>query len=82
MGVHGKVVKTIIIDCQLVEITDKEIRILELMADGQPNKVIANELRVDSQTIKNYYMPTIIKKLYAYNRAHAVAKAIRKGIIE
>jgi DNA-binding NarL/FixJ family response regulator len=58
----------------------REIGVLELVADGQTNKQIGENLVLSALTIKSH-LSRIGRKLGAGDRAHMVAKAIRAGII-
>ena len=59
-------------------ITYRETQILNYVANGHTNKQIAYILRISEQTIKNH-VSTILRKLHANDRAHAVALAMRDG---
>lgn len=62
-------------------LTDREVRVLALAAAGNSNKQIADRLDVAEQTVKGH-MKTIFAKLDARDRTHAVAMAIKRGVIE
>ena len=61
-------------------LTPKEVQILTHIAEGNSNKRIANLLGISEQTIKNH-VSTILRKLNANDRAHAVFIAIRNGLL-
>ncbi|WP_322987563.1 response regulator transcription factor, partial [Dehalococcoides mccartyi] len=61
-------------------LTNREKQILTLIANGNTNKQIANNLEISEQTIKNH-VSAILRKLNANDRAHAVVVAIRCGLI-
>lgn len=61
-------------------LTPRETEILDYMAQGYLNKQIAVELNVSEQTIKNH-ITSILRKLNANARTHAVVIAIKKGLI-
>ena len=61
-------------------LSTREIDILLSVSDGDASKQTAIRLGISEQTVKNH-MTKILLKLGAWNRAHAVALAIRKGII-
>jgi len=61
-------------------LSPKETEILKLVAEGAANKNIAQSFKNKEQTIKNH-MITIMTKLNANNRTHAVALAMRQGWI-
>ena len=55
-----------------------EIRILELIARGEPSKNIGNIVGLAEQTVKNYVV-RIFTKMQTHNRAHAAALAAQRG---
>lgn len=61
-------------------LTEREIEILRMMANGASNKQIAVRLSISSHTVKTH-VSNIYQKLEVNDRAEAVAKAIRKGIL-
>ena len=61
-------------------LTPRETQILSYIADGNSNKQIARVLQISEQTIKNH-VSSILRKLNANDRAHAVVLAIRYGWI-
>lgn len=61
-------------------LTPRETEILNYMAEGYLNKQIADVLSVTEQTIKNH-ITSILRKLNANARTHAVVIAIRKGLV-
>src|ERR1700720_3363398 len=61
-------------------LTGREIQVLELLAEGLPNKAIARRLGISDQTIK-FHVSSICSKLPAANRTEAVRRAIRRGLI-
>lgn len=61
-------------------LTPRETQILTYIASGNTNKQIAHVLGISEQTIKNH-VSSILRKLNANDRAHAVALAIRQGFI-
>jgi DNA-binding NarL/FixJ family response regulator len=62
-------------------LSDREIEILRGVARGQPNKIIAAELAISENTVKNH-IKSILSKLDADDRTHAVTIALRRGYIE
>ncbi len=62
-------------------LTEREIQVLRLVAQGNSNKRVATELGVTEETIKAH-MSSIIAKLDANDRTHAVTIALRRGILE
>jgi two-component system NarL family response regulator len=63
------------------DLTEREITVLRLVADGKTNKEIANVLDLSEKTVKNH-VRNIFHKLHVYDRTQADILAIRKGIIE
>ena len=61
-------------------LTPREIEVLELLAEGLPNKAIAGRLGISDQTVK-FHVSSISGKLRAANRTDAVRKAVRRGLI-
>ena len=61
-------------------LTPKEAQILSYIANGNSNKQIAHILQISQQTVKNH-VSTILRKLNANDRAHAVVLAIGNGYI-
>jgi len=61
-------------------LTYRETQILNYIAEGNSNKQIAQILQISEQTIKNH-VSSILRKLNANDRAHAVALAMRNGWI-
>jgi DNA-binding NarL/FixJ family response regulator len=62
-------------------LSDREIEILRGVARGQPNKIIAAELAISENTVKNH-IKSILCKLDADDRTHAVTIALKRGYIE
>jgi DNA-binding NarL/FixJ family response regulator len=61
-------------------LTPREIQVLDLVAEGLPNKVIAERLGISDQTVK-FHIGSISGKLGAGNRTDAVRRAVRRGLI-
>ena len=61
-------------------LTAREIQVLELLAEGLPNKAIAARLRISDQTVK-FHVASISGKLGAANRTDAVRRAVRRGLV-
>ncbi|HEX7070011.1 MAG TPA: response regulator transcription factor [Rhodothermales bacterium] len=62
-------------------LTEREIQILRCVASGMSNKLIAAELDISEGTVKTH-MKSILPKLDASDRTHAVMIALRRGILE
>jgi DNA-binding NarL/FixJ family response regulator len=61
-------------------LTRREHEVLQLIAQGLPNKTIAAELGISEHTVK-FHVGSILAKLEASSRAEAVARAARQGLI-
>jgi two-component system, NarL family, nitrate/nitrite response regulator NarL len=61
-------------------LTAREVQVLELLAEGLPNKAIAARLGISDQTVK-FHVSSISGKLGAVNRTDAVRRAVRRGLI-
>jgi len=61
-------------------LTARETQVLELLAEGLPNKSIAARLGISDQTVK-FHVASIIGKIGAANRTDAVRLAVRRGLI-
>jgi len=62
-------------------LTEREIGVLRQVASGNANKMIADNLEISEETVKAH-MRKILSKLGANDRTHAVAIALKRGIIE
>ena len=69
------------IEALLVPLTGREIGVLELIAQGNTNRQIANALYLSDQTVKNH-IGSILRKLAVNDRTQAVVLALRQGWIE
>ena len=65
----------------LVEsLTPRELQVLQLVAEGLPNKSIASELAISEHTVK-FHINSVLGKLGATSRTQAVTAATRLGLI-
>ena len=62
-------------------LTGREIEVLRRVAAGKSNKLIAAELDISEGTVKTH-MKSILPKLDASDRTHAVMIALRRGILD
>ncbi|MBV8050118.1 MAG: response regulator transcription factor [Acidobacteriaceae bacterium] len=62
-------------------LTEREIDVLKLIAAGNGNKQIADQLSIGEATVKSR-VTNILSKLGANDRAHAVTIGLKRGIIE
>jgi DNA-binding NarL/FixJ family response regulator len=58
----------------------REYQVLQLISDGLENQAIAKQLFVSVETIRTH-VKSILRKLHARDRAHAVAVAFRLGVL-
>jgi len=63
------------------ELTDREVDVLELLAEGLPNEDIAEKLYISERTVRSH-VSNILAKLDLTNRTQAALYAVRKGIVE
>ena len=61
-------------------LTDREVQVLRLVADGHNTAEIARRLAYSERTIKNV-IQDVITRFQLRNRSHAVAYAVRQGFI-
>src|SRR5580692_4203643 len=61
-------------------LTEREVEVLRLLAAGNRNRDISQSLLVSEETV-NSHLKHISEKLRASNRTHALAIAIRRGIV-
>jgi len=62
-------------------LSPREIDVLRLIAAGNSNKLIADQLSIGEATVKSH-VTNILSKLSANDRAHAVTIGLKRGIIE
>jgi DNA-binding NarL/FixJ family response regulator len=62
-------------------LTSREIEVLRLIAAGEANKLVASDLSITEETVKGH-VKSILSKLGASDRTHAVTIALKRGIIE
>jgi DNA-binding NarL/FixJ family response regulator len=63
------------------DLTEREIEVLRRVAGGKSNKLIAIELGIAEETVKAH-MKSILPKLDASDRTHAVMIALKRGIFD
>jgi len=61
-------------------LTERELEVLALLAQGMPNKEIAAHLTISERTAK-FHVSSIMGKLGATNRTEAVSLAAQRGLI-
>jgi DNA-binding NarL/FixJ family response regulator len=62
------------------ELSDREIEVLKLIANGKDNAQIARDLFISPKTVKNH-ISNILMKLQIDNRIQAAVYAVRSGIV-
>ncbi|MGA9392853.1 MAG: response regulator transcription factor [Candidatus Sulfotelmatobacter sp.] len=62
-------------------LTPAEVSVLRLIANGNANKQIADQLSISEETVKSR-VKNILSKLDAHDRTHAVTIALKRGIID
>src|SRR5215470_12740064 len=63
------------------DLTEREIDVLRLVASGNGNKQIADQLFIGEATVRTH-VSNILSKLGANDRTHAVTIGLSRGIIE
>jgi DNA-binding NarL/FixJ family response regulator len=61
--------------------SNREIEVLRRIARGTSNKIIADQLAISEATVKSH-VKSILSKLQANDRTHAVTIALKRGFIE
>jgi DNA-binding NarL/FixJ family response regulator len=62
------------------ELSEREIQVLKLIANGKDNAMIAAELHISPKTVKNH-ISNILMKLQIDNRIQAAVYAVRSGLV-
>jgi len=62
-------------------LSEREIEVLSLIAAGNSNKLVADQLTISEDTVKGH-VKSILSKLGVNDRTHAVTAALKRGIIE
>src|ERR1700692_855011 len=63
------------------DLTKRELEVLRLIRDGYRNKQIADHLSIAETTV-NFHIKHLVDKLQATDRTHAVAIAVRRGLLQ
>ena len=62
------------------ELSDREVQVLKLIANGKDNAMIAAELHISPKTVKNH-ISNLLMKLQIDNRIQAAVFAVRSGLV-
>jgi two-component system, NarL family, response regulator len=62
-------------------LTPRELEVLRLIANGYSNKLVADQLQIREDTVKGH-VTSILAKLHASDRTHAVTLALQRGYFE
>lgn len=68
------------IPAQIETLTPRELEILNLIADGEGNKSIANLLGISQHTVK-FHIGSIFEKLHVSSRTEAIRAGLSRGLI-
>jgi len=61
-------------------LTPRELEVLQLLAQGLPNKLIAQRLGISEHTAK-FHVNAILGKLGVQSRSEAIVQAVRTGLV-
>jgi DNA-binding NarL/FixJ family response regulator len=61
-------------------LTERELDVLMTVAAGNSNKIVAGKLSISEETVKSH-VRSILSKLRANDRTHAVTIAVKRGLI-
>jgi DNA-binding NarL/FixJ family response regulator len=64
-----------------LQLTRREVEVLQLIAEGLANREIGDRLFLAEETVKSH-VKTLLEKLRARSRAHAVAIALRGHLVD
>jgi len=62
-------------------LTDRELEVLKLVAQGMSNREIAEHLYISENTVKNH-VRNILEKLHLHSRMEAVVYAVREKLLD
>ena len=63
------------------DLSEREVEVLRLVAQGLPNREIADALSLSEHTVKSH-LANILAKLHLRSRAHADAYAVQAGLVK
>lgn len=79
--IHGEVAAELASHAADDALSQREIEVLSLIAAGNSNKLIADQLSISEDTVKGH-VKSILSKLGVNDRTHAVTVGLKRGIIE
>ena len=68
------------VPAQVDALSERELEVLRLVAQGLSNKAIADSLNLSEHTVKTH-LANILDKLHLRSRAHAAAYAVQAGLV-
>jgi DNA-binding NarL/FixJ family response regulator len=66
---------------QVTILSEREMEVLQLLAEGKSTPEIASNMFISQKTVKNH-LASIYEKIDARDRTHAVIRAVKMGIIK
>jgi two-component system NarL family response regulator len=78
--VQSKIAAKLAARVQEQTLTDREVQILGLLAEGKSNKAIAQALFISESTVKTH-LKSLFAMLDATSRAEAIAIAAKRGLV-
>jgi two-component system NarL family response regulator len=63
------------------KLTDRELQVLKLVAQGMSNREVAEDLFISENTVKNH-VRNILEKLHLHSRMEAVVYAVREKLLD
>jgi two-component system NarL family response regulator len=63
------------------KLTDRELQVLKLVAQGLSNREVAEQLFISENTVKNH-VRNILEKLHLHSRMEAVVYAVREKLLD
>jgi two-component system, NarL family, nitrate/nitrite response regulator NarL len=79
-GMAASIVERRVAPSASAELTPREAQVLELLAEGLSNKLIAARLGISEHTAK-FHVNAVLDKLGAETRTEAVVRAARQGLL-
>jgi len=65
----------------MLELTNRQLEVLRLMADGKCDKAIAGQLNITARCVR-FHVSAALKRLGCETRAAAIATAVRRGTLQ